>query len=140
MIASEALRRGGYMSTSRGGLEKIATQRMSYLKDIDYSTLEAGNYDELPLWSAPFGLLLLDRVPLRADITILDVGCGTPDSFSADKNRQAAAEVPLSGKSLPSFSLYRLYPCKFREHQNVGFSLHAPRLWPADKGAAVLLF
>ena len=34
-------------------------------------------YDELPLWSAPFGLLLLDRVPLRSGLQILDVGAGT---------------------------------------------------------------
>lgn len=35
------------------------------------------NYDELPLWSAPFGQLILDRVPLRAGLDIVDVGCGT---------------------------------------------------------------
>lgn len=34
-------------------------------------------YDELPLWSAPFGLLLLEHVPLRAASRILDVGAGT---------------------------------------------------------------
>lgn len=34
-------------------------------------------YDELPLWSAPFGLALLDCVPLRRGSTILDVGAGT---------------------------------------------------------------
>jgi arsenite methyltransferase len=34
-------------------------------------------YDELPLWSAPFGLRLLDLVPMRAGATILDVGAGT---------------------------------------------------------------
>lgn len=34
-------------------------------------------YDELPLWSAAFGLLLLKHVPLRPNATLLDVGCGT---------------------------------------------------------------
>ena len=34
-------------------------------------------YDELPLWSAPFGLRLLDRVPMKPGMTILDVGAGT---------------------------------------------------------------
>lgn len=45
---------------------------------IDFSGPEFGDvYDELPLWSAPFGLLLLDHVPVKPGITILDVGCGT---------------------------------------------------------------
>lgn len=34
-------------------------------------------YDELPLWSAPFGLLLLENIPLKVDSTILDVGFWT---------------------------------------------------------------
>lgn len=34
-------------------------------------------YDELPLWSAPFALKLLERVPLRRGQTIMDLGCGT---------------------------------------------------------------
>jgi ubiquinone/menaquinone biosynthesis C-methylase UbiE len=34
-------------------------------------------YDELPLWSAMFGLLLLEEVPLANIGTALDVGCGT---------------------------------------------------------------
>jgi ubiquinone/menaquinone biosynthesis C-methylase UbiE len=34
-------------------------------------------YDELPLWSAMFGLLLLEEVPLAHVETVLDVGCGT---------------------------------------------------------------
>lgn len=33
--------------------------------------------DELPLWSAPFGLKLLDYVNYRPCITALDIGCGT---------------------------------------------------------------
>src|SRR5262245_17873823 len=45
---------------------------------IDIGTPEFGDlYDELPLWSAPFGLLLLDRVPLRPGSVIVDVGAGT---------------------------------------------------------------
>ena len=36
-----------------------------------------GTYDELPLWSAMFGLLLLDHVPLKDVRLALDVGCGT---------------------------------------------------------------
>ncbi len=33
--------------------------------------------DELPLWSAPFGLKLLDKIEYRKDITALDIGSGT---------------------------------------------------------------
>src|SRR5512145_1294671 len=49
-----------------------------FLSDVDYQEAEYGTFfDELPLWSAPFGLLLLERVPLRPDLVILDVGAGT---------------------------------------------------------------
>jgi len=34
-------------------------------------------YDELPLWSSMFGLLLLEEVPLANVSAALDVGCGT---------------------------------------------------------------
>jgi arsenite methyltransferase len=34
-------------------------------------------YDEVPLWSAPFGLRLLNTVRFRRGISALDVGCGT---------------------------------------------------------------
>ncbi len=33
-------------------------------------------YDELPLWSAPFGLKLLAEVPLKRNIKALDIGFG----------------------------------------------------------------
>ena len=51
---------------------------MGYLEDIDVAAPDfADLYDELPLWSAPFGLLLLDVVPMKSGSTILDVGAGT---------------------------------------------------------------
>jgi len=34
-------------------------------------------YDDLPLWSAACGMLLLDTVELRPGLRVLDVGCGT---------------------------------------------------------------
>ncbi len=51
---------------------------MQYLEEVDYQTAEFGElYDELPLWSAPFGLMLLEHVAMRPGMTILDVGAGT---------------------------------------------------------------
>jgi len=44
----------------------------------DFSSPELiAAYDELPLWSAMFGLLLLEEVPLTNETNVLDVGCGT---------------------------------------------------------------
>jgi len=51
---------------------------VTYLEENDYKTPAFGDlYDELPLWSAPFGLMLLEHVGMRPGITILDVGAGT---------------------------------------------------------------
>jgi ubiquinone/menaquinone biosynthesis C-methylase UbiE len=33
-------------------------------------------YDELPLWSSPFGILLLNNIPLKRNLIIVDIGCG----------------------------------------------------------------
>lgn len=53
-------------------------EAMKYLEEIDYKSPESSDlYDELPLWSAPFGLMLLEHVGLRPSMTILDVGAGT---------------------------------------------------------------
>ena len=47
---------------------------------LDYhftdSTEFVATFDELPLWSAPFGLLMLKHLELRAGLTVLDVGSG----------------------------------------------------------------
>ncbi len=51
----------------------------SYFKKI----FDENNYkfvnaiDELPFWSAPFGLTLLDTVKIKQNIKALDIGCGT---------------------------------------------------------------
>src|SRR5262245_20440131 len=51
---------------------------MRDLPELDPDSPEFGEfYDELPLWSAPFGLLLLARVPMEPGLAILDVGAGT---------------------------------------------------------------
>lgn len=34
-------------------------------------------YDEQPLWSAPFGLLLLKHIELKPDLKVIDIGSGT---------------------------------------------------------------
>ena len=54
------------------------TGSMKYLEGIDLKSPESGDlYDELPLWSAHFGLTLLEHVVLKPGMTILDVGAGT---------------------------------------------------------------
>src|SRR4051812_39407146 len=56
-----------------------AMQRFDFLTfNADFNSPRIVNaYDELPLWSAMFGLLLLEHVPLTNVTKALDVGCGT---------------------------------------------------------------
>ena len=49
---------------------------LSHKYDLDDPSL-VSVIDELPLWSAPFGLKLLDTVKLKPHICALDLGCGT---------------------------------------------------------------
>jgi arsenite methyltransferase len=42
-----------------------------------FGEVEPAVLDEIPLWSAPFGLKLLEVVVLRPGIVALDIGCGT---------------------------------------------------------------
>ena len=53
--------------------------RLSFLAfNADFSSPALlAAYDELPLWSAMFGLLMLEEVPLANVRSALDVGCGT---------------------------------------------------------------
>lgn len=46
-------------------------------KSTSLDEIPPAAFDELSLWSAPFGLKLLDVVVLRPGIVALDVGCGT---------------------------------------------------------------
>lgn len=49
---------------------------LAFLVDLENAEVVSA-YDELPLWSAMFGLLLLEHIPLRGHTTVLDVGHGT---------------------------------------------------------------
>ena len=47
-------------------------------KQFDWNREDlVSQYDELPLWSSPFGLLLLDNLPFDKFENYLDIACGT---------------------------------------------------------------
>ena len=47
-------------------------------KKLDYQKREVANiFDEVTLWSAPFGRLLLENIPMQAGVSVLDIGFGT---------------------------------------------------------------
>ncbi len=48
-----------------------------YLNNDSDAKAQIDVFDELPFWSAPFGLKLLDFIDYRANITALDIGFGT---------------------------------------------------------------
>ncbi len=51
---------------------------MEFLHDeINFDDTMVCYYDELPLWSSPFGILLLNNIPLKTNLIIVDIGCGT---------------------------------------------------------------
>ncbi|BCZ44729.1 hypothetical protein psyc5s11_07960 [Clostridium gelidum] len=51
---------------------------MGFLHDkINFEDKMVRYYDELPLWSSPFGVVLLNNIPLEKNSTIVDIGCGT---------------------------------------------------------------
>jgi SAM-dependent methyltransferase len=59
---------------------------------VEINRAVADHYDELPLWSAPFGQLILDRVPLRRGQTIVDIGAGT-GFLTVELAQRSAARV-----------------------------------------------
>jgi len=45
---------------------------------LDWQSKEVVNvFDEISLWSAPFGRLLLENIPMKANAKVLDIGFGT---------------------------------------------------------------
>src|SRR5512143_1316324 len=66
---------GGIVATVSApqGTREASSARQQPRDDPEF----AAAVDELPLWSAPFGLALLEAVPLDPEAVVLDVGCGT---------------------------------------------------------------
>lgn len=64
------------MGPSPPAVRSPMTEYLSFHLDLTRPEAVA-SYDELPLWSAMAGLLLLRHVPLGRETRALDVGCGT---------------------------------------------------------------
>ena len=58
-------------------MDSAGRSRHAYGEYNHLDTALASVLDDLPLWSAPFGLRLLERVVLRPGITAIDIGGGT---------------------------------------------------------------
>ncbi|MBI5325630.1 MAG: class I SAM-dependent methyltransferase [Ignavibacteriae bacterium] len=48
---------------------------MKYFKNYNINS-NISTVDELPLWSAPFGLKLLDVIKMKPEMNVLDIGSG----------------------------------------------------------------
>lgn len=60
-------------------VSKDMSKKLDYLDtSIDWNDPDiVSSMDELPLWSAPFGLILLENFKIKPEMTVLDVGFGT---------------------------------------------------------------
>jgi arsenite methyltransferase len=67
------------------------TQYLSYQFNDNETFIET--FDEAPLWSAAFGLLLLKHLELKPDLTVIDLGSGTGFPLM-----ELAARLGASGK------------------------------------------
>lgn len=48
-----------------------------YSEEFNFNNPEIISFlDELPFWSAPFGITLLDKIKYRKNISAIDIGCG----------------------------------------------------------------
>jgi arsenite methyltransferase len=47
------------------------------MNEIIYNQDFVNIFDETPIWSAPFGLSLLENIPYKSNQTVLDIGSGT---------------------------------------------------------------
>jgi ubiquinone/menaquinone biosynthesis C-methylase UbiE len=88
--------------------EAIATMTDYLAFAVDWNDLDrVAVYDELPLWSAMAGLLLLEHVPLRVGSRVLDLGHGTGFPLF-ELAQRLGAESPVVGLDPWSAPLARL--------------------------------
>jgi len=73
------------------------TEYLSFTFNDDQAFIDT--FDELPLWSAPFGLLLLKHLKLRPGLTVLDIGSGAGFPL-----------MEIAGRLGPSCKCYGLDP------------------------------
>jgi ubiquinone/menaquinone biosynthesis C-methylase UbiE len=94
----------------------------------DGAQIIRGLNDELPLWSAPFGLKLLDVVQYKKNINVLDIGCGagfplleiaqrlgaTSVCYGIDPSETAISEVKAKASAMQLDNI-RCFDCKAEE-------------------------
>jgi len=56
--------------------ESFLIMDLFYVKKVNFLNDFNTFIDDLPLWSAPFGLRLLDCLKIRRNVNVLDIGCG----------------------------------------------------------------
>jgi arsenite methyltransferase len=76
-------------------------------------------YDELPLWSAPFGARLLNSVRLRSGIRVLDVGSGSGFPLLEIAQRLGTASEAYGCDPWKEGASYIAWKSRQREQKNV---------------------